>query len=142
MISWDFLKSYDVGKLVSQLVFTIFISSNHFPFHLLWKKLFVKYLQIPKFQFQAWVWQNVSNDFLLAWLKFQTKIASLLFSIHYDSLLQNARDIVLKYNAILLQNASEVYNRMRQVFYCKMRQLLQNVPFITNRDSTLIYLFI
>ena len=44
--------------------------------------------------------------------------------------------------AILLQNASEVYNRMRQVFYYKMRQLLQNVPFITNCDSTLIYLFI
>ena len=94
MVSWDFLKSYDVGKLVSQLVFTIFISNSHFPFHLLWKKHLVKYLQVPKFQFQAWVWQNVSNDFLLAWLKFQIEIASLLFSIHYDSLLQNARDIV------------------------------------------------
>ena len=58
------------------------------------------------------------------------------YLIHYDSLLQNA-------TAILLQNATEVYYKMRQVFHCKlrrfhykMRQLLQNVTFITNCDST------
>ena len=39
------------------------------------------------------------------------------YLIHYDSLLQNA-------TAILLQNATEVCYKMRQVFYCKMRQLL------------------
>ena len=51
-------------------------------------------------------------------------------------LLQNA-------TAILLQNATEVCYKMRQVFYYKMRQfyykmqqLLQNVKFLTNCDST------
>ena len=48
MVFWDFLKSYDVGKFVSQLGFTIFITTNHFSFHLLWKKHLVKYLQVPK----------------------------------------------------------------------------------------------
>ena len=37
--------------------------------------------------------------------------------------------------AILLQNATDVYYKMRQ-FYYKMRQLLQNATFITNCDST------
>ena len=59
--------------------------------------------------------------------------------INYDTLLQNA-------TAILLQNATEVYYKMCQVFCCKMRQfyykmrqllqiavvLLQNATFITN----------
>ena len=39
--------------------------------------------------------------------------------------------------AILSQNASEVYYKMRLFFYYKMRQLLQNVTFITNCNSTL-----
>ena len=43
-------------------------------------------------------------------------------------LLQNA-------TVILLQNATEVYYKMRQ-FYYKMRQLLQITTFITNCDST------
>ena len=60
------------------------------------------------------MWQNVSNEFFLAWFKFQTKIASRPFSIHYDSFLQNATDIVSKCNSYfitkcvrsLLENAS------------------------------------
>ena len=56
---WDFLKSYIVWQHVSQLVFTIFISNNHVPFHLLWKKHLVKRLQVPKYydhccKFQKW----------------------------------------------------------------------------------------
>ena len=63
-------------------------------------------------------------------------------------LLQNAK-------AILLQNATEVYGKMHQVFYYemrqfyykmrqfdnKMRQLLQNSTFITNCDSTTFVLY-
>ena len=60
------------------------------------------------------MWQNVSNEFFLAWFKFHAKIASPPFSIHYDSFLQNATDIASKCNSyfitkcvkILLQNAS------------------------------------
>ena len=62
--------------------------------------------------------------------------------IHYDTLLQNPTDT-------LIQNAIEVYYKMRQVFYFKMRQfyyklrrfyhkmrqLFQNATFITNCDS-------
>ena len=42
-----------------------------------------------------------------------------------------------KIRQTLLQNATEAYYKMRQVFYYKMRQLLQNATFITNYDSTL-----
>ena len=52
--------------------------------------------------------------------------------IHYDS---------------LLQNATEVYYKIRQVsdcitrqFYYKMRHLLQNMRFITNCGSTSNYI--
>ena len=45
---------------------------------------------------------------------------------------------------VLLQNATEVYYKLRQVFdynirqfYCKMQQLLQNTTVIRNCDSTL-----
>ena len=52
--------------------------------------------------------------------------------------------MLLQYEtAILLQNATEIYYKMREVFYYKMRQfyfkmrqLLQNVTFTTNSDST------
>ena len=57
------------------------------------------------------------------------------------------RQILLKnVTAILLQNPTEVHYKMRQVFYYKMRQfyykmrqLLQDVTFITNCASTQIY---
>ena len=55
---WDFLKSYIVWQLVSQLVFTIFISNNHAPFHLLWKKHLVRYLQVPKYYERSWKFQK------------------------------------------------------------------------------------
>ena len=45
-------------------------------------------------------------------------------------LLQNA-------TAISLPNATEAYYKIRQVFYYKMRQLLQNGTFITNCNSTM-----
>ena len=48
------------------------------------------------------------------------------YLIRYDSLLQNATYIITKCDSyILLQNATEVYYKMHQVFYYKMRQLLQ-----------------
>ena len=37
----------------------------------------------------------------------------------------------------LLQNATEVCYKMREAFYYKMRQLLQNAIFITNFDSAM-----
>ena len=63
------------------------------------------------------------------------------YLILYDSLLQNAADIITKsdgyfiikcdrsllqnVSSFILQNATEVYYKMHQVFYYKMRQLLQ-----------------
>ena len=130
------------------------------------------------FRFQTWEWQNVSDEVLLAWLKFQTKVAgrsgvyvqgdwekntpsspslskdrgnlilgvnsvTVSYLMHYDSLLQNATDIITKCdsyfitkcNRSLLQNASVFLWQ----FYYKMRQLLQNMSFITNCGSILIY---
>ena len=47
---WDFLKSYIVWQLVSQLLLTtIFINNNHVPLHLLWKKHLVRYQKVPKY---------------------------------------------------------------------------------------------
>ena len=112
------------------------------------------------FRFQTWVWQNVSNEVLLAWLKFQTKVAgrsgvyvqgdwekntpsspslskdrgnlilgvnsvTVSYLMHYDSLLQNATDI-------LLQNAIEVYYKMRQI-------LSQNATAILLQNATEVY---
>ena len=61
------------------------------------------------------------------------------YLIRYDSLLQNATDIIdwlIDWlTANLLQNVAEVYYIMRQVFYYKMQQLLQDAAFITNCDS-------
>ena len=62
--------------------------------------------------------------------------------LYYNSLLQNATDIITKCdsyfitkrNRSLLQNTSVFYYKMRQL-YDKIRQLLQNVTFITNRES-------
>ena len=42
---------------------------------------------------------------------------------------------ITEHFAILLQNATQVYYKMRQVFYYKMRQFLQNATFITTCDS-------
>ena len=55
--------------------------------------------------------------------------------IHYDSLLQNARDIITKCNRSLLQNASGFLLQNATVYY-KIQQLLQNTTFVTNYNST------
>ena len=54
--------------------------------------------------------------------------------INYDSLLQNATDIITKCENFFLQNATEVYYKMRLMFYYKMHQLLQNATFVRNID--------
>ena len=48
---------------------------------------------------------------------------------------------ILLQNAIanLLQNETEVHYKIRQVFYHKMLQLLQNVTFFINCDSTWMF---
>ena len=49
------------------------------------------------------------------------------------------RQILLQTATVIsLQNATEVYYKIRQDFYLKMRQLLQNVTFVTKCDSTLM----
>ena len=44
--------------------------------------------------------------------------------VHYDMLLQSTTDIN-NAGTILLQNATKVYFKMRQVFYYKMQQFCQ-----------------
>ena len=64
------------------------------------------------------------------------------FNFDYDSLLQNATDIITKCKTYfitkcdrsILQNASGFLLQNATVYY-KMRQLLQNATFITNFDS-------
>ena len=79
------------------------------------------------------------------------------YLIHHDRLLQNATDVITKYDnnfiteccrnllqipsgfflqnaTVLLQNVAVIYKLRR--FYHKMRQLLQNATFITNYDIT------
>ena len=121
------------------------------------------------FRFQTWEWQNVSDEVLLAWLKFQTKVAgrsgvyvqgdwekntpsspslskdrgnlilgvnsvTVSYLMHYDSLLQNATDIITKCdsyfitkcNRSLLQNAFFYDNFIiKWDSYYKIRLLLQ-----------------
>ena len=56
------------------------------------------------------------------------------YLICYDSLLQNATDIITKCDSFFLQNATKVYY--------KMRQFLQNATFITNCDSILCHMIL
>ena len=58
---------------------------------------------------------------------------TVLYLIHYESLSQNE-------TGTLLQNATEVYYKMCQVFYYRIRQLLQNATFITKLHSTVEYI--
>ena len=44
-------------------------------------------------------------------------------ALYYKTLLHFVTDIITNVTAILLQNATEVYYKMRQVFYYKMLQL-------------------
>ena len=52
------------------------------------------------------------------------------YIVHYDTLLQNATDVITKCDSYFILNPKEVYYKMRQ-FYYKMRHLLQNASFIT-----------
>ena len=54
------------------------------------------------------------------------------YFVHCDTLLQNATDIITKYDKSLLKNASD--------FSYKMRQLLKNVMFIVKYVSIISYL--
>ena len=70
--------------------------------------------------------------------------------IRYDSLLQNATDVitkcdsyfVTKHDRSVLQNLSGflLQNAIVLLQNAKMRQLLQNITFITNCDSTILSL--
>ena len=71
--------------------------------------------------------------------------------INYETLLQNATDIITKYGSYFITKyvrffitkcdrfitKCDSYYKLRQ-FYHKMRQLLQNATFITNCDSTML----
>ena len=50
--------------------------------------------------------------------------------IHYESLLQNATDIITKCDCYFITKCAEVYYKILQVFYYKMRQLLQNATIL------------
>ena len=50
----------------------------------------------------------------------QHSMSMFSYLIHYDTLLQNATDFVKNATAILLQNVTEVYYKMRQVFNYKI----------------------
>ena len=148
------------------------------------------------------MWQNVNNEVLLAWFKFQEKIPrrsgvcvqeewqkytppsppffkeeglknighsmsirNLICSVNsvtvsdlicYDNVLQNATDVIRKYNSYfitkcgrsLLQNAtvirkcdnfiakSDSYYKMRQ-FYYKMRPLLENATILLQKATVI-----
>ena len=73
------------------------------------------------------------------------------YLIHYDSLLQNATDIITKCDSYFITKCVRFFitkydsfitkcnsNYKLRQFYYKMRQLLQNAMFITNCDSTKI----
>ena len=81
-------------------------------------------------------------------LIFGVNSVTILYLICYDSLLQNAVDVITKCDSYFITNATEVYYKMRQVFYYKVRHfyykmrqllqnatiLLQNATFITKCD--------
>ena len=60
--------------------------------------------------------------------------------IYYDTLIQNAIDIITKCDRTLLQNVSSFYYKMRQVYH-KMRQLLQ-IAMILLQNETVITKYI
>ena len=71
--------------------------------------------------------------------------------INYETLLQNATDIITKYGSYFITKyvrffitkcdrfitKCDSYYKLRQ-FYHKMRQLLQNATFITNCETTML----
>ena len=108
-------------------------------------------IQNRYFRFQNWVCQNVSNEVLLAWLKFQTKIPNCSevcvqgewqkYTTPFPPLskVEELSDIGHSMsigNLMIITKCDGHYYKMRQLFYYKMRQkfikkcirfLLQNV---------------
>ena len=94
--------------------------------------------------------KDIGHSMTIGNLILRANSATVSYLVRYGSLLQNKmRQILLQTaTAMLLQNATEVYYKMRQVFYYKMRQfyykerqllqiattLLQNATAITKRD--------
>ena len=82
------------------------------------------------------------------------KVFAVSFLVHYDNLLQNATEIIAKYDSyfitkcgeglllqnmsgVLLQNATVFYTMHR--FYYKRRQLSENVTFTAKCGGTVDY---
>ena len=66
-----------------------------------------------------------------------SKVLTVSYLVHYNTLLQNAADIIAKCDSYLIAKCDKSYDKMRQMFYYKMwqfyykiRQLLQNVSIL------------
>ena len=57
--------------------------------------------------------------------------------IHYDSLLQNAADIITKYNSWFVTNCDGSLLQSVSGFYYKMGQLLQNAMILLQNASVI-----
>ena len=57
--------------------------------------------------------------------------------IHYDSLLQNAADIITKYNSCFVTNCDGSLLQNVSGFYYKMGQLLQNAMILLQNASVI-----
>ena len=73
-----------------------------------------------------------------------SKVLTVSYLVHYDTLLQNAADIIAKCDSYFITKCDKSYDKMRQVFYYKMwqfyykiRQLLQNASILL-QNSTVI----
>ena len=86
-------------------------------------------------------WYKTKRDLVLG---FKSGYGSYL--VHYDTLLQNATDIVTKYDGQFITKMQQKFKNMRQVFYYKMRQfyykmrqLLRNATFMYEIPITFCY---
>ena len=61
--------------------------------------------------------------------------------IHYDSLLQNATDIITKYDNYFITKCARFFNYKMRHFYYKIGQLLQTTTFVTTCDSITCFTF-
>ena len=73
--------------------------------------------------------KNIGRNMSIRNIIFGANSVAVSHLILYDSLLQNATDIITKCGRRLLQNTSGFDYKMRQ-FYYKMRQSLQNATFV------------
>ena len=80
--------------------------------------------------------KNIGRSMSIRNLIFGFNSVTVSYLIRYDSLLQNATDVITKCNSFITKCDS--YYKMQR-FYYKMRQLLQNATFITNCNSTALY---